>query len=224
MGQAFEFNLSGYESQHSKVQIRCVKHDHWFRSRVGVLLNRKVRFPCPKCFSNTSTMQREWLAHIGLPDDEEHREVWLPVGPKGRQRQVPVDGYLDGVVYQFHGDFVHGRDNRFHPDAAHPMKRNGMTFAEVYADTQVRDQAVVDAGYKLVVMWEGEWKKMRVAALELPPPAQPRVIPDGMGYCSKCREMKPKTAFYAASRRPSGLQGWCKDCTRRARGASNGSN
>ena len=214
-GSDFEFNLSGYRNQDSKIELRCIKHDHTFLSRVSVLLNKKVRFPCPKCFSNTSVMQDEWLTHIGLSDSKEHREVWLPVGPKGRS--VPVDGYAGGVVYQFHGDFVHGRDDRFHRDAAHPLKRNGMTFSEVYADTLARDQAVIDAGYTLVVMWEGEWKEKRVVALGLPPPPQPRIIPEGMGYCSKCREMKPRAAFAAARRRPSGLQGWCKDCVRRAR-------
>jgi hypothetical protein len=214
-GDAFEFDTNGYESQHSKIRVRCAKHDHWFHSRVGVLLNKKVRFPCPKCFSNTSAMQREWLDYIGVPDNGQHREVWLPVGPKGRR--VPVDGYLDGTIYQFHGDFVHGRDDRFRPDAPHPLKRNGMTFSEVYADSQARDQAVINAGYNLIVMWESDWKERRALALGLPPPPQPRIIPDGMGYCSKCQEMKPRTAFYAARRNPSGLQGWCKDCTRRKR-------
>jgi hypothetical protein len=132
-----------------------------------------------------------------------------------------VDGFRDGIVYQFHGDFVHGRDNRFPTDAPHPMKRNGMTFAQVYADTMARDQAIIDAGYKLVLMWESEWKDQRVAALGLPVPAEPRVIPDGMGYCSRCQSIKPRSSFALARKRPSGLQGWCKVCTRTSRSGPN---
>ena len=59
----------------------------------------------------SSKPQLEWLDYLGIPDDPEHREVYLKVGLK--RRSVPVDGYMDGIVYQFHGDYVHGRDPRF---------------------------------------------------------------------------------------------------------------
>jgi hypothetical protein len=211
-GDAYEFDVANYESSRSKTSVRCVRHDIWFQSSTDVLFNKKVRFPCPKCFSMSSAQQIEWLDHLGVPDDIAHREVWLKVGLRGRK--VPVDGFMNNVVYQFHGDWVHGRDPRFSADTTHPLRRNGMTFDEVYQDTLARDQAIRDAGYELVVMWDSEWKEIRSEALGLPPPPEELVIPAGMGRCSKCKTLKPRSGFSLHRGRPCGLQCWCKECAK----------
>jgi len=78
------------------------------------------------------------------------------------------DGFCERTneVFEFHGSYWHAHPillpNR---NAVHPAG-SGRTNEEVYKATLQRESAIKKAGYKLTVMWEHDWRRMRDSEAE----------------------------------------------------------
>ena len=63
---------------------------------------------------------------------------------------------MNYTVYEFLGDYWHGNPDKFTRDEFN--KRVKKTFGELYDATIHRQNEILENGYKLVTMWEMDWK------------------------------------------------------------------
>ena len=79
--------------------------------------------------------------------------------PETRYR---VDGYCTetNTIYEFHGDYWHGNPKIYKSD--HINVVNGKTMGELYQNTIFREQQLVALGYNIVIMWESEFKLIKI--------------------------------------------------------------
>lgn len=144
---------------HSKVWWKCKKNtEHFWESTIK---SRSYGNGCPKCTTyKYSKVQIEWLNYLIKKDNiniihaENKGEHYIPDVGK-------VDGYCEetNTVYEFHGDFYHGNPDRFEQEDMNI--RLNKTYGELYNKTLKRDKLIISKGYKLVIMWEYEFLKLR---------------------------------------------------------------
>lgn len=109
---------------------------------------------CPLCAAKqfVSKPETAWLDSLNIP--AENRNVWLVVN----NRKFNVDALVGDTVYEFDGDYYHGNPAKFARDKVN--HKCGVTMGELHDRTVERRKEIEDAGYKVVVMWESEWKRL----------------------------------------------------------------
>jgi hypothetical protein len=145
-----------------KIAARSCQKVHWVCSKnpahrwQAKVVDRVNDHGCPVCFIRISKPEIAWLNSLDLPDDPEHRQVRLKIGKKSFQ----VDGFdpTTNTVYEFWGDYWHGNPDKFDHNATNT--RAHQTFGQLYAKTKAKEASLISAGYKVVVMWENEWKRL----------------------------------------------------------------
>lgn len=164
----FIYDRTQYAKYKDYVTITCKKHGD-FQTTPRWLLGNKVTYGCPTCAdingraSNCSKVQIEWLHHMEkeLNCTIQHMynggEYIITTG----ESQFKADGYCHetNTVFEFHGDFWHGNPNVYPNNMIHPVKK--LTMGAIYKKTLEREQAIRNAGYNLVVIWERDWVKMQ---------------------------------------------------------------
>jgi hypothetical protein len=148
-------NLYSYDeviwvSRNVHIQIKCPEHG-LFRQRPSDHLSGNG---CGKCNSRISKKEREWLESIGVP--EEFRQVSMNLGGK----QMHFDGFdpINNIAYEFWGDYFHGNPKVYtNPEQ---ITFTGRTIGELYNRTQLKRKLILEAGIKLVEMWESEWDEI----------------------------------------------------------------
>jgi hypothetical protein len=125
-----------------KITIVCSKHGE-FKQHPS---DHASGTGCPSCSKWVSHKERAWLNSLGLPDDSDHRQVWI----EGH----PVDGYDPTIktIYMFHGSFWHGNPAVYKPDDINPML--GKTFGSLYERTLAIEHQLRDKGYTVISKWE----------------------------------------------------------------------
>lgn len=144
----YDYQLTQYTVAHAFVSIICPVHGQFEQEA-----NNHMRgHGCERCRSTISNMEEEWLEECGLPLDRNHRQVYVC----GKR----VDGFdsKTNTVYEFYGDYWHGNPNMFSPNEINST--NKKTFGELYSLTMAREKCLQSAGYKLIVMWESEYKRL----------------------------------------------------------------
>lgn len=109
-------------------------------------------YGCPQCSKGPrSKVGDEWLDSLSIP--QECREITL------FDLKMRVDAFVPEIntVYEFFGDYWHGNPDRF--DLEDFNKHNGKTFGELYEETKTRINRLVNAGYKIVYIWEMDYRK-----------------------------------------------------------------
>ena len=75
-----------------------------------------------------------------------------------------VDGYCaeKNTVYEFHGNEFHGWPLHEYPHNKSPTDLNmyGFPYGELYAKTMVRMQAIKGEGYRVVYIFEHDYRKV----------------------------------------------------------------
>lgn len=105
---------------------------------------------------NFSRISLEWLMWRQAQDKQTIQtalsgfEANISVGDRRRPRKVDGLGE-DGTVYEFHGCHYHGCPHCF-PQRSKKLR-----------ESEANDKAIREAGYRLEVMWECEWREMRRA-------------------------------------------------------------
>lgn len=99
----------------------------------------------------TSKAEREWLDSICIP--KEYRQIKISVD----NSFYFVDGYdpESNTVYEFYGDFWHGNPQKYHP--AKINKKASKTFGQLYNLTIAKENKLMQAGYKIISIWESDW-------------------------------------------------------------------
>ena len=97
----------------------------------------------------SSSNEAMCLDYLGVPKGDKHRQV--------RIGRYFVDGVVDGVVYEFMGDFWHGNPRLYE---AH-QKLKGYTAAEKWEKDRKRAETIKSKGYEFVVIWESDWNDFK---------------------------------------------------------------
>lgn len=143
-GDRYDYSfLPNGEIRHNQViSIICPRHGFFNQSKKLHLRGSG----CRMCRHYRSKSETLWLNSLLIPGLK--RSYQLPV------LRFSVDGFdaSTNTVYEFYGDFWHGNPRVFESNTKHPVL-NG-TFGDVYWRTINREQAIKDAGYNLVTIWE----------------------------------------------------------------------
>jgi G:T-mismatch repair DNA endonuclease (very short patch repair protein) len=143
----YNYSLVDYANSFGKVQIVCPIHGNFFQ----IAQDHLTGHGCYKCYKNISKMESDWLDSLSIPDDQEHRNVYV----RGNTRKYKVDGLHNQAIYEFYGDFWHGNPSRFHREDINLA--NKISFGELYDNTMRREQELQKLGYNVITIWESDW-------------------------------------------------------------------
>jgi hypothetical protein len=131
-----------------KVWWLCDKGHEWKTS----LMHRAEGNGCPICSKGpVSKISQKWLDGLNIP--VENREVWL------KDLKLRVDGFdpQTKTVYEFLGDYWHGNPEIFSAGDINPS--NKKSFGQLFEETKEKIQTLEKFGYKVVYIWEKDFKK-----------------------------------------------------------------
>jgi G:T-mismatch repair DNA endonuclease (very short patch repair protein) len=77
------------------------------------------------------------------------------------------DGYSDGCVWEFDGDYYHGNPKRYVSDKVFPHSKTGVTFGDMFARTIKKREDLATRGYKVISIWESDWTRAKQAVVSL---------------------------------------------------------
>lgn len=130
--------------------IKCRKHGVFNISPAVHILHK---MGCPKCSGSISKGETEWLDYLKVTE----RNNILIIGNKS----VRPDGIdrKKKICYDYYGNYYHGDPKKYNPNDIN--KKVGKTFGKLYQETIKREKLIKSAGYKLITIWEDEWKKLK---------------------------------------------------------------
>ena len=152
-----DYSNTVYVSAHEKVNIKCNKCNIEYPISPNNHLRGKG---CPTCHHHTSRPARDWLTYIQVKNniilqtfDSENGE-YIINGTKWK-----ADGYdpNTNTIYEFHGDYWHGNPKKYSSETINEKTKTPM--GELYNKTLEREKKIIELNYKLVVMWEMDWKQ-----------------------------------------------------------------
>jgi hypothetical protein len=154
-GSTYDYSLTEYTNDKSKVKILCKEHGV-FEQHAGSHLKG---YGCPRCSSNVSQLEQDWLDYIGIPNTKDYRQVKLRIGGD----TFKVDGFNQdtNTIYEFYGGYWHGDPRVYCPTDIN--KKNGESFGVLYERTLKREELLKSQGYILVTMWSYDWLKEKGA-------------------------------------------------------------
>lgn len=141
-----------YVNARTDIEIKCIKHGI-FLQNPDAHLNGSG---CPSCSSNTSKPEMRWLDSLNIPNDNVHRHCRLYIG----NSYIKPDGFdsKTNTIYEFYGDYYHGNPRIHNSELIN--HKNNKTFGELYKKTLEREELIRRAGYKLVTIWENDWRNL----------------------------------------------------------------
>ncbi|QJX74040.1 hypothetical protein F-E9_286 [Faustovirus] len=134
-----------------KFKIRCAHFVNGVRCKICSLFGcSKIAIEYINCIANKYGIFIRHGKNLG--------EVTIP------GTNYPVDGYIEinnvKIVIEFHGELYHGFRGLKRQDELSPFKKK-LTFGELYQQTVKKENKIRELGYKLVVMWEDDYKQLR---------------------------------------------------------------
>jgi hypothetical protein len=145
----YEKNELGPESYTSnsdkKVWWKC-KNNHEWESTID---NRNKGRGCPYCSKSVSKLSQEWLDKLNV----KIREYKIPY------TNYKVDGYdpETNTAYEFYGDRWHGNPLIYKREDINPI--NKKPYGELYDETIKRENVLKLMGFKIITIWESEYKQ-----------------------------------------------------------------
>jgi len=151
-----------YINNSTPILFKCALLHVWSASAGTVLYSSG----CPRCvkqgFSRKAINWLTGIEHTNLIHIQHADNGGEYVIPHPTIKNLRVDGFCESTntVYQFHGDAFHGNLSKFKPqDNCHPFDST-KTALSLYTDTIRKEQAIIDCGFTLIVMWEQDYDLM----------------------------------------------------------------
>jgi len=163
-GDRYDYSKIVYKAMRYKVLIICKIHGEFKQTSGEHILGSN----CPKCsFTTFSKGQIEWLTYLSKRYKKNIRTALSPDGEYRIVNKIPVDGYCEATneVFEFHGTFYHGCPRFYSPDAYNSVCKR--TMGELYNRTIEKENMIRKLGYKLTIIWEDEWHKIRESILKI---------------------------------------------------------
>jgi hypothetical protein len=148
-GDLYDYSFMKYVRQRDKILIGCKKHGLFSQTPNS----HSQGAGCPKCTHTISIPEIMWLDSLGIPNDDIHRQVKLPIGT-GRKKADGFDPDTN-TIYEFYGDYWHGNPKFYDPNDIHP--ENKYTYGQLYERTLKREKLICDHGYKLITIWQSDF-------------------------------------------------------------------
>jgi hypothetical protein len=143
-------SISLYVDYYTPITIICPKHGEFKQRPFKHLCGNG----CLKCVTIVSKQETAWLDYLNIP--QEYRQIYIKINNK----KYYADAYDPNTktVYEFYGDFWHGNPNnpRFPPENIN--KRVKKPFKQLYEDTLKKEEQLNNAGYRVISIWEFDWK------------------------------------------------------------------
>lgn len=142
----YTYNNVKYINIKTKIIINCPVHGNF----VQVPDNHLSGSGCKKCSFCFSKLEQLWLDNLGV----KVRQFAIKINNK----LFIVDGFNSNTntIYEFYGDFWHGNPNVYKKSDINCL--NKKTFGELYSNTIKREGILTKAGYKIVSIWEDDFK------------------------------------------------------------------
>lgn len=149
----YSYPKSVYINAHKKLIITCPKHGEFKQVPDSHLQGNG----CPNCVSSISKSETLWLNSLNIP--KEFRQKTIKINQKNFRADAADTE--NKIVWEFYGDFWHGNLQRFDSNGINKLVKK--TFAELNAKTMAREQAIKDAGYTVISIWESDFKQQLAA-------------------------------------------------------------
>jgi len=143
----YDYAKVDYKSYKHKVLIKC--------NRCGIEFSQ---FPahhmrgsdCPECvkFQRKSKVEEDFLNYISIPNTTDNRQFIIG--------NFIVDGFKDGVIYEFLGDFWHGNPEKY-SDMTKVNVISNKSYNQLYQETIDRFKYLSNRGYIIKYIWENDW-------------------------------------------------------------------
>jgi protein-arginine kinase activator protein McsA len=144
---AFTYEHTHYVNSSTPVIITCVDHGPF-----TTIPSEHLRgvSGCIRC--QGSGPEQKWLDSLNI----RNRQVKIFLANK---KYCIVDGYdsSTNTIYEFYGDFWHGNPIVYNQNDINAVRN--CSFGELYNKTLDREKSIVESGYKLITIWEREWKE-----------------------------------------------------------------
>jgi G:T-mismatch repair DNA endonuclease (very short patch repair protein) len=144
-----------YKNGDFKIKIYCKKcNANFYQTPHSHLLPRGCPICSSKKVSMISKLETEWLNKLGISFSM--RNITIKHNSFHNKR-INVDAFdlATNTIYFFHGDYWHGNPLKFKPEDIN--KNSKTSFGELYRKTLEKEQALRNAGYTVISMWEDEW-------------------------------------------------------------------
>lgn len=150
-GDKYDYSSAIYKNSKTAITLICP-----FHGKFGILPTNHLhgKRGCPQCAEHvpSSKGEIEWLNSLKVP-----------------LRTVILEGYtVDGfdgnkTIYEFLGDYWHGNPEVFEKDKTNDTV--GKTFGELFDGTFNRLNWLKEKGYKVIYIWEKDWKDGKPAKM-----------------------------------------------------------
>lgn len=147
----YNYDKINYINNYTKIEIYCQKHGQFWQTPAAHLNGQE----CPKCRGNCiSKLETKWLNHLNISQDLRHKSITID------NKKYMVDAYDPNIntIYEFYGDFWHGNPLVYKENEIN--MRNNKKFSELYSKTIAREIIFKNAGYKLITIWENDFKNV----------------------------------------------------------------
>lgn len=140
----YNYSKVEYKNNSTKVIILCPKHGVFSQ----LPSNHLDGHGCPTCVRHISKKEIQWLDDLDI--SIENRQKTIRIG----NDVFLADGFdpTTNTIYEFYGDYWHGNPLVF--DSNKINDRAKMTFGELYRRTINREIKIIQAGFKLITIWE----------------------------------------------------------------------
>lgn len=143
----------------TKHRFKCLKcTGEWMCAPSSVLHKKSA---CPVCAKNSRVSN---IALAWLEREARRRRIVIEHGGNVGEQTVPgtrfkVDGinWRSRTVFEFYGDAWHGNPKLYKPSEI-SMPQTKMTAGQLYARTLERERKLKSLGYKLVTIWESDFR------------------------------------------------------------------
>lgn len=145
----YDYSFVNYVALDKKVIIICPIHGKFEQLAVTHMNGGNCIKCCIKCVSKPET---EWLNYLNIPI--ENRQIKFKI--KNKFYKFDAFDPKTNTIYEFYGDYWHGNPKIFNPNDMN--RSNKKLFGDLYIQTINREKFLIKNGYKIIYIWEHDWK------------------------------------------------------------------
>lgn len=144
-----------YEGVLNKYNFQCEKGHVW-KTSFSSIKNGGSR--CPKCSNRVSNLEIEWLNFLDI--QQKYRQEYIKINEKG----FKVDAYnpQTNTIYEFLGDYFHGNPIKYKAEDINLKVKK--SYGQLYQETMDRIKLFEDNGYKVIYIWESDYKQKYISS------------------------------------------------------------
>ena len=157
-GEKYDYHHVQYVNTTTPVRIICQFHGEFLQTPHAHLKGTK----CPTCTRRVSIGQIQWLNWLAC-----RQRCTIQHAENGGEIRIPgsryhADGFCEEsrTVYEYNGDVFHGNPDLFRSDE---MSYFGKAYGDLYRETLARTAQIEKLGYRVICIWESEWKRHLMA-------------------------------------------------------------